>query len=830
MTYPLSGTTVIECGVAVAGPLATRYLANLGADVIKVDSRGNSGFASAPRWAPKDIGLAGLDLGPGSTLNAEKMSLGLDLKAPEGRAAFARLVASADVFITNLSVPAIESLRITYDDLKAWQPSIIYMGMSGFGTSAGPYRDYRSWGPNLSALSGLDHLTGDPDRPPVMHPNPYPDHVAAFHAVAAVIAALIDRQATGLGRGMEMAQFETAVNILGPQVLAAQRTGESPIRAGNRDPIAAPRGLFPCIGHDRWVAIEVFSDAEWQALLGLGDVPDGLRSPRFASHASRLENADEIEAILSSWTCRFTDREVASRLQACGVAAAPVQRSWDHVTDPQLEARGYWKVVGHDRLGTDLSARLPMLLSETPGRYTLAAPSFGHDTRAVLTDRVGLAETAVEAMLTSGAAQDQAPVPPDIDIASLERPSRGWAWPLLRVFDHTGDEAASGEEADSPGHPPTRIDGCRVLDLSDGLSVYGTRLLTLLGAEVVRVEPPDGSGVRLLPPIVGGEGLFHRYMDAGKKSVQIDHLTSETGRRQFDELIAGADVIYESLRPGQLAKRGFGWDRIHALNPRAVLVSVTPFGQTGPYRDWTAGEVSLWALSGSMPLTGYPDRRPVAPGGGLAASFVGATGAIAAVAGLHARSRTGRGQWIDVSAHEVMVFTAGGMLNQIDDMADRGRNGVRALGTGPYGYYTCEDRLVSLLALMPPHWQSLSAWIYEKTGDEAALDPKYAGSGASRYQHIDEVDVLVNSLARLYGADAFCKEAQARGIPAMPVNAISDVLDDPHLAGAGFWQESLEDGLRWPGPPFRGAGLRGVAPAPGLGQHNSEFLRDSVPD
>lgn len=804
---PLAGITVIECGVAVAGPLAARYLAHLGADVIKVDSRGNSGFSAPPRWAPPNAGLAALDLVPGSTLNAQKMSVGLDLKSPDGRDAFGRLVARADVFITNLSAPAIESLHITHDDLQAWNPRIISIAMTGFGCGPGPYHQYRSWGPNLSALSGLDYLTGDPDRPPVMHPSPYPDHVSAYHAVVAVLRALIERDRDGRGQGMEMAQLEAVVNVLGPSVLEAQLTGATPMRSGNRHTSAVPRCLLPCRGNDNWLSLEIASDAEWQALCAVEGLPPALRDGRFATKAGRAAHEDELERLLAGWTARHTNRELALRLQSAGVAGNPVQRAWDHVTDPQLEARGFWQLVGHDRLGSDLSSRLPMRFSVTPPRYTMSSPSFGHHT-ADLLEQAGFLPDQVTKLVEAGVAEVEAQFPPEVDTAVLERPSRRWAWPLLRVFDHVDDDWDGRDAGEASAEAaPLDFARCRVLDLSSPLTAYGTRLLALLGAGVTRVVPPGGSPLAAFPPLHEEGSLFERYMDDGKRQVELD-LASPEGRTAFEALAAGADVVYESFAPGELERMGLGWDRLRALNPRLVLVSVTPFGQSGPYRDWKTGELGLWALSGSLTLTGYPDRRPVAPGGGLGIGFVGTTGAIAALAALRARNRVGVGQWVDVSAHEALVFTASGMLSQIDDMADRTRSGVRALGTGPYGYYVCKDRLICLLALMPPHWQSLSAWIHERTGDEAALDPKYRGSGASRYQYIDEVDALVNALAGLYGADEFCQEAQRRGVPAMPVNAVPDLLADPHLEMVGFWRTPEADQpVRWPGPPVRMPGI-----------------------
>jgi benzylsuccinate CoA-transferase BbsF subunit len=816
--HPLSGITVVECGVAIAGPLATRYLAHLGAEVIKVETRtaGSNLAGGGPSWAPKDLGPAAADLSLArNTFESQKRSVGIDLKTADGRRIISELLARSDVFLTNFSIPAIESLRLRYDDVRAWNESIIYVSMPGFGESPGPYREYRSWGPNLSALSGIDWLTGDPDRPPVLAPSPLPDYGGAYHALVAILKALTDKRRTGRGSRIELSQFETTVTVLGPQFLEQQLGGDAPIRSGNRVQGAAPRGVFPCRGEDRWLAIEIRSDAEWQALCSLRDVPPELRDERLRTYEGRVTAQDSIEEAIACWTRGQTNREAALRLQRAGVAAAALQDGWDQVTDPHLEARDTWRLVGHDRLGTDLIMGLPLKLSATPLRYEHAGPSFGHDTHDVLETRLGLSPTEAERIEAGRAVQSEAAIPASLGDVKLERPSRAVAWPLLRVLDHLPHETPQ-PPAPVSEPIPADITRCRVLDLSDALSANGTRLLALLGAEVIRIDSPALAGRSRRAPFHEGQSLYQAYMDAGKKSLACD-LDSPAGRAAFEELARTADIVYESTPPGWLDARGLGWERLHALNPNLILVSVTPFGQTGPYRDWQADELCLWALSGLLRLTGYPDRRPITPGAWLGSSFIGAVGAVGVLSALYARGTIGTGQWVDVSGHEVLATTAGSALGQLEDGAARKRSGVHALGSAPWGYFQCHDRPICLLALFPDHWNSLAAWIAEKTGDQEALDARFQGSSQRRYAHLNDVERLINSLTALYPADEFCREAQARGVPAAPVNSASDVLRDPHLAAVGFWRDAELPGLgrvRLPGPPFRLSDVAGVASLP----------------
>lgn len=833
--HPLQGIRVIECGVAIAGPLAGRYLAQLGAEVIKIESRstGMGNIQAGPPWAPKDMGAAAADLNASNnTFNSQKVSLALDLKHPQGKRILAGLVAKSDVFLTNLSMPAIESLGIDAKSIRALNPEIIHIAMPGFGSVAGPYRDYKSWGPNLSALSGLDSLTGDADRAPVLTPTPLIDYVSGYQAVVAVIAALLHRGATGRGQAIDVSQFEAASAVLGPYIAQVALTGDVPMRDGNRKPDGAPCDVFPCRGDDRWVAITVDTDEQWAALAEVADHPEWAQDARFATTAARHEHREALYEVLAAWTSTCTPREVAFRLQSRGVEAVPVMDGWDMVGDPQLEARRYFRVVAHDRLGQDLISGSPLHLLGTPTRVDHAASSYGAGTRRVLQDVLALAEGEVDEIIEAGVAQDMAEIPDDVYLSgdTLERPYQKWAMPILRV-DASPEEAPDAPlAAPSPtsnGHRAAAsapLEGYRVIDLSEPLSAYGTRLLADLGAEVIRVEPPEGASIRTLPPFADGQGLFHAYMDAGKQSVRLD-LDQEGDRERFASLLASADLLYDGTQPGYLARRGFDWERLQTLNPELIHLALTPFGQTGPYRDWKADNLSLWALSGMLQLTGYPDRRPIMPGARLSYYLVGANGAVAAVAALYAREETHRGQRIDISAHEVMVSTAGNMLQQIEDLAPRRRTGSRAIGAAPWGYFHCQDRLVCLLALFPAHWEILAAWIAEETGNGEALDGRFKGSAAVRYAHVDDVERLINSLTERYMADDFCVEAQRRGLPATPVNGIADILRDPQLQAVDYWQRQEHPGLGeviWPGPPYRlsetPARMRGSAPA--LGEHD----------
>ena len=837
----LDGIRVVECGVAIAGPLAGRYLAHLGADVIKVESRSRSAAMGArmPAWAPPDVGLAGGDMLAGNnTFNAQKRGVGLELKSPEGRELLDRIIEQSDVFLTNFSVPAINSLRIDYEHVRAVNPDIVYVSMPGYGSGEGPYRDYKSWGPNLSSFSGLDYLTGDPDRQPAMTPVPLPDYIAGYHAVTAIISALLHRERGGAGQWIDISQFESAVACLGPYIGQVALGGEEPNRSGNRSPGAAPRGVFPTIDDDRWVAVSARNDEEWRALAHAVGRPGWADDPRFQTFEGRRAHEDELEAALAEWCAGRTREETAFVLQAAGVAAAPVQDHLDHLADPQLRARHYWQLVRHAWLDADLIDGLPIHLDHTPARHEHASPALAEHNADILTGLAGIGPDRIEELAAAGAVSPPADAPPGD--AALERPYFGWALPLLRMSRDADMPAnVDGVPAVRPmreGRPVAAasgmgpLHGMRVVDLSDGMSAYGARLLAHLGADVVRVEPPEGASIRAdgpftTGPLMGGRSLLQLYMDGGKRSVTLS-LDDPADAEAFEELCATADLVYtadeDALAIAETAR---------AANPELSTVAVTPFGLTGPYRAWAADDLTLWALSGILQLTGYPDRRPLIPGAMLADYFVGEVGAIAALAALYARTHTGRGQLADISAHEVLVSTAQGgtgLPTLIEDANPRRRTGSSALGSSPYGYYTCSDRLVCLLALTVGHWDALAAWIHEETGAEGVLDERFRASSMVRKQYDDEVQAYVDGLAGRYDADTFCKEAQRRGIPAAPVNPTGAMLLDPHLEAVDYWSDAEQPGvgpIRWPGAPFRMSATPWAAasPAPEAGQHTADL-------
>lgn len=431
VAQPLEHIRVMEFSTGIAGPICGRYLAHHGAEVIKIESVRKPDtirlFPAAWASAQVDPALLG-DTGPmWSDFNAGKLSAAIEITTPEGMAIVKKLLEHADIFLVNFSAPTVERWGLDYESVRGIRPSILYISLPGFGSTPGPYYDYKVWGPNLSALSGLDHLTGWPDRPASgIGSIAYSDYSNGFHAFFAVLCALEHRDATGEGQYIDMSQYEATVACLGPTIMDYMANGRVQTRAGNRADYAAPQGVYPCRGRDRWVAISVLTDKEWQSLCCVTGHPEWQEEERFATFAARQAHHDEIDEALASWTATQTAKAAAWQLQHAGIAAAPVWDMADLAADPQLEARDFWKLADHARFGKDLVTGHPIHLSGTPARWDRAGPARGQDNLYVLRELCGYREDHIETLVRKGVVS-----PMTISEVQLRRPYWDWIRHLM---------------------------------------------------------------------------------------------------------------------------------------------------------------------------------------------------------------------------------------------------------------------------------------------------------------------------------------------------------------------------------------------------------------
>jgi benzylsuccinate CoA-transferase BbsF subunit len=386
---PLSGIRVLDFGHIVAGPFCVRLLADLGADVIKVETATRQGRTGARRGQR-----------PGGTngrtphlyhINRNRRSIDLNLKTERGLAIARQLIDKADVLVENFSSGVMERLGIGYRMLAKTNPGLVYASMASFGQS-GPRQGWTGMNVTLQACSGLMLATGGESDPPIGISNSWNDYIGGLHAAVAIVGALSKRRATGKGCHLDVSQFEASVAMIGSLLFASAVTRKPPARLGSRSSTAAPQGCYPCAGEDQWCAISVQSDTQWQKLRVL--LGGNLRHDTLAE---RIAQQDAIDAAITAWTGKRSPQEAERQLAEAGVPAAAMRRAneiaatdeWRHVLRPLKEhGEAGPKVIG-----------LPFTFRGAAPREVTEAPRMGASGSEALRDWLGLDEPAIAELL-----------------------------------------------------------------------------------------------------------------------------------------------------------------------------------------------------------------------------------------------------------------------------------------------------------------------------------------------------------------------------------------------------------------------------------------------
>lgn len=385
----LGNVRAVEFGGFAAGPCVGKHLADHGAEVIRVESRrALDGFRT--NYPPFKDNRPGIErAGVFAMTNDNKLSVTLNLKSEGGVRLARRLVATADVVIENFTPGVMERLGLGYETLRADNRALVMLGTCNQGRT-GPRAQQPGFGTHLTALSGFIEMTGWPDRDPSLLFGPYIDYIAVGYGACAVLAALDGARNTGEGCYVDLSQYEAGVQFIMPALLAYFADGIIAERVGNRHPTAAPHGVYPCRGDDRWVALSVHDDEEWDRLrLTLGD-PPWASAPELNRAAGRKAKERELDRRVAAWTSGLTRDEAVARLRAVEVHAAPVNDMADLFSDPMLHEHGVWRPLAHPELGAHHAEGPPYVLSGTPAEIHSPAPLLGEHTRRVLDELLGL--------------------------------------------------------------------------------------------------------------------------------------------------------------------------------------------------------------------------------------------------------------------------------------------------------------------------------------------------------------------------------------------------------------------------------------------------------
>ncbi len=393
---PLAGLRILDFMWAMAGPAATRTLADFGATVVRVESQRRPDVLRGvnPFRAEEGDQEGALQW---HSLNAGKYGLALDLTAPEARDVVLDLVRWADVVTEAFSAGTMDAWGLGFDDLRAINPRLVMLSSCLMGQS-GPLRAYAGFGTMAAAVAGFYPVTGWPDRRPAGPFTAFTDYVSPRFAAGALLAALDRRDRTDEAVRLDFSQLEGALLLLGTAILDDEVNGRTAGPIGNADPTMAPHGVFAVPGEDRWLAVAVETDAQWRALCGVvgrEDLAD-LDGP------ARLARRDELDAVVAAWAAGVPGPEAEAGLQAVGVPAHRVQDAADCAADPQLLHRGMFREVPHDRYGTTFVEGPPFQLSRTPGGPRWGGPTFGQHLQEVLGEFLGYDDDRIAELIIAG--------------------------------------------------------------------------------------------------------------------------------------------------------------------------------------------------------------------------------------------------------------------------------------------------------------------------------------------------------------------------------------------------------------------------------------------
>jgi crotonobetainyl-CoA:carnitine CoA-transferase CaiB-like acyl-CoA transferase len=395
---PLDGMRIVSFDHVLAGPYGTTILAELGADVVKVESSKGGmdpfrffGTGEDPNLSPRFL-----------EFNRNKRSFTVNLKHPKGQAVLHDLVAKADAVLDNYSVDVVGRIGLAYDQLCKVKPDIVNLRMPGLGTT-GPKRHFSTVGVNITSFTGLTYMWNHPGNtnPPIGSQTVYPDYVSGVLCAIIIISGVLYRDRERKGAFIDLGQSEATAFMIGANLMEAAASGKDPEPIGNASFSVAPHDCYPCSGEDRWCVIAAETEAQWSALAGI--IGGGIaQDSRFKTNADRLEHRAALNDVITRWTKDQNAFQLRHRLQAAGIPCGVVQTGEDLCSDPQLKERGFIVAVENPRLGRVVLPNFPLQFKNSRLTRRWEFPVLGRDTEAVLRDVVGYSPELIAAHKQDG--------------------------------------------------------------------------------------------------------------------------------------------------------------------------------------------------------------------------------------------------------------------------------------------------------------------------------------------------------------------------------------------------------------------------------------------
>jgi crotonobetainyl-CoA:carnitine CoA-transferase CaiB-like acyl-CoA transferase len=716
---------------ARAGSFAGAVLGDLGADVVKIEAHPDE-----PDSTPaQDIDRIAFD--------RNKRSVVIDVEHPTGRDIVLRLLAKSDVLLDEYQLANFTRLGLDEAALLAANPRLVHCSITAFGAapvSATPKVDSSPAELVTQALSGNMDLTGEAGGAPFELGIPLSDLGAGVYAAIGVLGAVVGGGRCGRHTRVEVAKIDVAVALLSYMAVGYFADGDSPTRVGTGHATIFPYNAFRA--RDGELVVAAFTQRFWRNFCATTGRTDLTTVDTYKDFASRIREKETLLRLLEPILAERTVAQWVESFRRADVPAGPVLTVQGALELAQTVQRGLTPRFQLENGEYTRSAGSPFKFRYANGNSFIPSakrpPARGEHTVTVLSalgDDHGRIAEPVAAQATS------------------QTTGRRMSLPLA---------------------------GIRVLDLTRMFAgPCGTEALADLGAEVVKVEEPRiGDPTRRNLPFWGSESAYFMSLNRGKKSITLD-LKSLAGKQAALDLVRSCDVLVENYRPGVMARLGLDWETLSKEHPRLVFCSLSGFGATGPLRDKISFDLVNQAMAGMIDLTGDPDQRPVRIGVPVGDMAGGLYLAVAALAALRARDRTGVGSWVDLSLHDVLISLLSNVAQRFFHTGEAPtRTGSRDRDCAPQGCYRACDGWLVFSAVTDPDWQALLKVL---ALPELATDTRFA-TAQRRKTHEHLLDELLEKRLAQRTVAHWTTALVEAGLAAAPVNSLKTALESPLVA------------------------------------------------
>ena len=782
--HGLEGVKVLELGTMVSAAHATKLMADLGADVIKVEEPQGD---PARHRGPFPSGVAdpeksGLFL----YLNTNKRGVTLDLSRQQNE--LHCLVRWADILVHNYPPSMMTEYGIAYDSFREVNPRLVMCSITPFGLT-GPHKDYHAYELTVAHAGGWAWLSPGaserPDLPPLKAFGQQCDFQGGLAAATAALAAYTRALSTGVGEHIDLSVQAFIASFLEQAIVYYSYLGRVASRLGQR--YMYPWGMYEC--QDGLIFLVCPEEDQWERLVKLMGNPEWTTWDIFSGRSNRIKNQDALRVYVEEWTRQWKVEDLFHAGQARRLCFAPVLTMAGLARQEQLRARHFFVDVTHPRADTLTHFGAPYQLHEPWWRIRRPAPLLGEHNAEMAS---AMSQVSNSPFLVPNSQS----LVPQLPLEGLRVADFSWVW----------------------------------------AGPYCTMHLAYLGAEVVKIEsrahldlmrrlPIAPKGVK---PGYDASGPFNQW-NQSKKSIQLN-LRKAEGLALAKQLIQHSDVVIDNFATGVMDDVGLGYEELKKINPELIVVSISGYGHTGPLRDYMGYGPAIPPLTGLSALTGYLNGPPQELGVSIGDPNAGITAAAAICAALAARKRTGRGQYIDVALWSAAtVLAAEGWMEYAMNGAEPLRQGNRDVWMAPHNCFRCHggDAWVAIACGSEEEWRALCR---EMGQPHLAEDPRFR-TARERKAHEDELEQYITAWTTEHDRWEITRALQAVGVAAFPSMSSKDLVEDTHLNGRGFFARlphpqvgtQTHTGIPW----ILTNAPNGVRfPAPLLGQHTDEILRN----